>query len=220
MRRLKTASIGLVAAAVLGGCGPLNKGSTASQVADLIVDLTTGSTQTAPTAAPPLSPEEVRANPGKFMRVNIRNRNRWDTMIQAGENGTRTTWVDSENNSVTVDGGIVVASRGLMGDLIAADVAEVRAALRRGGGNALRRHDFLKDQDGISTELLQCRIVSQGSETIERLQTRRKTVKFEEKCAGDSLEFTNVYWLNDAGSVIRSLQAVSPDAGYLQIDVF
>jgi hypothetical protein len=141
-------------------------------------------------------------------------------MVQAGANGARTTWIDSASISLTLENGIAVATRGLRRDLMGADTEQTWNAIRSGGGTAQRQHDFLDDQDQISTRVLQCSIVLKGSDAVNRLQQTYAATRFEEKCTSELLSFTNIYWLNRAGAMIRSVQAVSPDAGYLQIDVF
>ncbi len=200
-------------------CGPMAKNNTFSQLGGALLGLGKGAPE-APAPAASITREQVVSEPGKYIRVFTRNLDRWDTNVQSGSNGNRSTWVDSASVSITFENGIVVATRGLVRDLMAADVSEVSAAIRSGGGEARRRHEFLTNMDRISTELLQCRIVSQGAETIERLKTKQNTTRFEEKCASEGLQFTNVYWVNGAGRIIRSLQAISPQAGYLQIDMF
>lgn len=203
----------------LASCGPLSEGSTAAQV----VGLATARIAGVPPAAPAslgVSQEQVLANPGQYMRVNIRDLNQWDTMAQAGRNGTRVTWVNARNMTLTLQGGVVVATRGLPRDLMGAEVSGTVSAIRAGGGNSQRTHEYLTNLDGISTQLLQCRIASKGPEAIERLQRTLNSVRFEEECEGEELRFTNIYWVNRAGTIIRSLQAVAPDVGYLQIDVF
>ena len=200
-------------------CGPLGQSNPVSQLGGALLGLG-ASDVPAPKPAASITREQVAAEPGKYVRVFTRNLERWDTNVQSGSNGNRSTWVDSASVSITFENGIVVATRGLVRDLMAADVSQTSAAIRSGGGEAQRRHEFLTNMDRISTELLQCRIASQGAETIERLQRKQNTTRFEEKCASETLEFTNVYWVNGAGRIIRSLQAVSPQAGYLQIDMF
>lgn len=203
----------------LSACGPLNEGSTASQ----IVGLATARISGAPAPAPVglgVTQEQVLGNPGTYMRVNIRDIDQWDTMARAGQNGDRVTWVNGSNVTLTLQDGIMVATRGLPRDLMGADVSGTRTAIRAGGGNSQRIHEYLSDQDGISTQVLQCRIGSQGAEVIERLQQTLNSVRFEENCEGENIQFTNIYWVNQRGAIIRSLQAVSSDAGYLQIDVF
>lgn len=200
---------------VMASCGPLSEGTTASR----IVGLATGSAAPTPTSAG-IPREEVLANPGKYLRVNIRNLGQWTTMARAGANDTRVSWISTGEIGLTLQDGIMVATRGLPRDLMGADVSGTVRAIRAGGGNSQRTHEYLTDLDRISTKLLQCRIASQGPEVIERLQESLNSVRFEENCASETLRFTNVYWVNRAGNMIRSLQAVSSDAGYVQIDVF
>ncbi|MBE0414329.1 YjbF family lipoprotein [Yoonia sp.] len=207
------------AAMALVACGPLNEDTAASRIMGQATARIMGTPPPASTGLG-ITQEQVLANPGQFMRVNIRNFDQWDTMAQTGQNGRRVTWVNGNNISLTLQDGIMVATRGLPRDLMGAETAETRQAIRAGGGIAQRTHEYITDVDAISSELLQCRIASQGAEAIEMLHETHNSVRFEEKCAGEKLEFTNVYWVNARGTIIRSLQAVSPDAGYLQIDVF
>jgi hypothetical protein len=141
-------------------------------------------------------------------------------MVQAGANGTRTTWIDSESISVTLDGGIVVATRGLPRDLMGAEVRPTIQAIRAGGGTVQRQHDFLDDQDQIVSTVLDCVIEGKGADGITRLGQSISTSRFEERCTSDGLSLTNIYWVNSTRGIVRSLQAVSPDAGYLQVDAF
>lgn len=218
-QHIKSAALGIVISG-LAACGSLREEGTGTQVAELATGLITGRA-TAVTAAPAtITEEQLFNNPGKFMRVNIRDLDRWDTMVPAAENGARVTWVDSENNTITLENGVIVATRGLPRDLMGADVGQVWAAIRAGGGNAQRTHEFLTDGDQISQQLLQCRIVAQGSDTVRRLSQTLDSRRFEENCEGEGLQLTNIYWVNGSGRLLRSLQAISPDAGYLQIDVF
>ncbi len=209
----------VLAAFTLIACGPLNEGGVGQQLGQAVL-ARTGGEQPAAQANAGLPQDQLAANPGKYLRVNIRNRNQWTTMAAAGTNGPRVTWIDNNSISVALENGIVVATRGLPRDLMGADVTQTWSAIQAGGGNSQRQHEFLTDLDGISAELLQCRIVSEGPETIERLQMRLNSVRFEEECRGEGLGFTNIYWVNRDGRMLRSLQAVSPDAGYLQIDVY
>lgn len=211
--------IGAAVAFAMTACGPLSENSTATRVVGLATAKISGSPSEAPTELR-IPQEEVLSSPGKYMRVNIRNTGQWDTMAQSGHNGARVTWVNGSNVSLTLENGIMVATRGLPRDLMGADASETRRAIRAGGGISQRTHEYLTNLDGISTQLLQCRIASMGPEVIERLQESLNSVRFEEKCESDSFKFTNIYWVNGAGTIIRSLQAVSIDSGYLQIDVF
>ncbi|MDX8350384.1 YjbF family lipoprotein [Cognatiyoonia sp. IB215446] len=206
--------------ALLCSCGSVEEEGTGNQIGALATELITARTGATAPATIAVPQEEILNNPGQYMRVNIRDLDRWDTMAQAAQNGERITWVDTENNTITLENGVVVATRGLPRDLMSADVGQVWAAIRAGGGNAQRTHEFLGDDDQISQQVLQCSIAAQGPDIVERLGQTLESRRFEEKCVGQGLQLTNIYWVNRNGRLLRSLQAVSPDSGYLQIDVF
>ena len=219
IQHIKAIAVGVVVFGITA-CGSLTEEGTGSQVAELATGLVTGQGGDAAPTTLAVTEEQIFANPGQNMRVNIRDLDRWDTMVASAQNGGRVTWVDSENNTISLDNGIVVATRGLPRDLMGAEVSQVWAAIRAGGGNAQRPHEFLTDGEQITQQLLQCRIVAQGSDTVRRLRQELDSRRFEETCEGDGLQLTNIYWLNRDNLLLRSLQAISPDAGYLQIDVF
>lgn len=204
----------------LTACGTLGGEGSGAQIAELAVGIATGRSGEAAPAASSVTQEQILNSSGKYLRYNIRNLDRWDTMVPAATNGSRVTWVDSENNTVTLDNGIIVATRGLPRDMMGASANQTWAAIRAGGGKAQRTHETLDDNDQISQQLLQCSIVSKGPDTVNRLGQTLNSRRFEEICAGEGLQLTNIYWVNGSGTLLRSLQAISPGAGYLQIDVF
>jgi hypothetical protein len=217
MKQVIKASAVLGVFLALASCGSLGQSGIGARITGMV----TGQEATPEAPANVLVPaEEMQANPGKYVRLNIRDQGAWSSLVQAAQNGNRTTWIGQSNISVTFENGLVVATRGLPRDLMGADVSQSWAAIKNGGGTAERRQDYITDQDGISAELLQCSIVFDGNETFTRAEIVIDTTRLKETCTGDNFAFSNVYWVNQHGNVVRSLQAVSPDAGYLQIDVF
>lgn len=188
-----------------------------SEAARLLV----GTNPSAPVRRQASVPEdELLGNPGKYLRVNVRDLSVWDTMVAAGENGARTTWLGASGISVTIEDGVVVATRGLPRDLMGADVTQTVRAIGNGGGSSVRVHEFLTDQDQITQYTLDCTVAIKGAEQVSRLGQTIPAIRFEELCRGEGLTLTNVYWMDASRRIVRSLQAVSPDAGYLQIDTF
>jgi len=107
----QTIRMGLAALAFgLMACGEVDESDLGGQVVGLIRDRDSG--EQAP-AQLSVTQEQLLSTRGQFLRVNIRELERWDTMVQAGENGARTTWIDSARISLTLEEGIVVATRGL-----------------------------------------------------------------------------------------------------------
>jgi hypothetical protein len=208
---------GIIVTFALASCGSLGQSGIGARLTGMV----TG--QTAAPEAPEnalVPAEEMQANPGKYVRVNIRNQGAWASLVQAAQNGDRSTWIGQSNISMTFENGLLVATRGLPRDLMGADVSQSWTAIENGGGTAERRQDYITDQDGISAALLQCSIVSEGSDDITRAEVMIETTRFKETCTSDVFAFSNIYWVNRQNKIIRSLQAVSPDAGYLQLDAF
>ena len=137
--------------------------------------------------------------------------------MTAGTNGNRVTWVSADQISVTLEFGLLVATRGFTQDLMATDVSQVIKALVSSGGTAVRTVEFLDGLDQISTELLQCSIASDGVETLIILEKDYKTEKFNEVCTNETFKFTNVYWINDLGRIVQSRQLVSRAIGFVEI---
>lgn len=216
----KTLSICLAGLA-LTACGPLNENSAAKGflgVATGTVARLSGQAQAAAPAQPPLTRAQADANPGAFLLVTAYGGASVVSMVPVSINGIRQTWISADNVTITLENGIIVATRGFPGDLMAADIGQVRQALAAGSGQARRVHETLDGTDQISTELLQCSIASTGTETINILQRAVPTRRVEESCTGQSTAFTNTYWIGSDGNIARSRQAISPEAGFVQID--
>ena len=144
------------------------------------------------------------------------------TMVAAlaagASNGNRVTWLSADGPSVTTQNGVIVATRGFPRDLMAADVDNVIRALIAGSGTATRLHDTLSDTDTIVTQSFDCTIASKGSEMIGILGRQIATERYAETCNSDRLTFSNSYWIDNSGKMVRSLQAIAPDSGYIQLD--
>jgi hypothetical protein len=188
-----------------------------TQAAGLVINTNTQARAPRSSSVPD---EELLNNPGKYLRINVRDIGAFDSLMTVGSNGARTTWIGASGISVTIEEGVVVATRGLPRDLMGADARQTVNAIQQGGGTSVRVHDFLTDQDQITQYRLECTIEIKGAEPVNRLGQSIPAIRFEELCRGEGLTLTNVYWMDANRSIIRSLQAVSPDAGYLQLDAF
>lgn len=199
-------------------CGPLNENNI-STGALKAVQARFGGAQAAPApTAPVLTRAQVDANPGGFMVLNAYNGTLVAALAAGGSNGNRVTWLSADGLSVTTQNGIMVATRGFPRDLMAADVNGVMQALIAGGGTATRTHETLSDTDQIANQRFSCTVASQGRETVGILGRQIGTEVFAESCQSDRLSFTNRYWIDDTGRMVRSLQAIAPDSGYIQLD--
>ena len=139
-------------------------------------------------------------------------------MVPAVVNLNRVTWLSEDNVSVVTENGLIVATRGLPRDLMAADVIESRRAVLNGGGQVQQTRETLSDRDQISRELLQCSIAPELAEMITIVEKQVPAVRFTERCEGESVDFTNTYWVDANGVIVQSDQFVSPETGYLRLE--
>lgn len=175
--------------AALVGCGPSSR-----QKAELTA-----------AAQPFLTAPLIRADlPARKARAVLR---------PVGQNGTVRTWQTVDRITLSFDDGILVASRGLGGDLMGADAASTRAALAGQGPGVYRRKLRYLTGDNHSTWLTAgCSMRASGLKSGLR--------RFEEICRAREHEFTNVFEIDSAGRVAKSRQWVSPTLGYVDIGPF
>ena len=216
-----TARIALtaLACAALTACGPLREADGQRAGVLAVRDIVTGAFSDPP---PPEKVAITRAMvdqlPGDILVVEAYEGTTRVLMVPAASNLNRVTWLSEDNVSITTENGLVIATRGFPRDLMAADVLESRRAILQGGGTEVRTHETLSDLDGISTELLQCRIAPEAAEIISVVERPVQTLRFAEACDGETYDFTNTYWVDLSGTIIRSRQFVSPETGFLLLE--
>lgn len=213
----KTCAV-LASALALTACGPLKQDNVARGFLDVVTGVFVSPPATPAPTAPVLTRAQADANPGGFLVMNAYGGSLVAALAAGGSNGNRITWISAEGLSVTTQNGLMVATRGFPRDLMAADVSGVMRALVASGGAATRRQEVLSDTDQIETVTYACNVTSKGRETIGILGRQIGTERFEEACASDRLAFTNQYWIDDSGTMVRSLQAIAPESGYIQLD--
>lgn len=219
MRMQKLCLSVVVIAATFGlvSCGSLNEQSPAVGISRMVKAKLAARDGTSAPAVPVLTREAADANPGAFMLVSLTGLASQASMVVAGINGRKVTWMGTDEISITLENGLLVATRGFAQDLMATDNAQVINALVAGGGSAMRVVEYLDGLDQISPETFQCNIVSGGYEAVETLEEMVKAERFDEECSSEKLQFTNIYWINDDGAIVKSRQLVSPGVGYLEL---
>tara|TARA_R110002051_G_scaffold271530_1_gene331990 strand:- start:23824 stop:24492 length:669 start_codon:yes stop_codon:yes gene_type:complete len=215
--KLRLAAVCVVGVVGLSACGSLNEQSPAAGISQMLKSRLTARNGPPPPVAPVLTREAADANPGAFMLLSRAGLGTQASMVTAGVNGSKITWMSADQVSVTLENGIIVATRGFVQDMMAADITQVVNALIASGGTAQRRVEYLDGLDQISTELLQCRIASGGFENVEALGKVVETERFDEVCISETIQYTNIYWINDDGAITKSRQLVSPGVGYVEL---
>ena len=207
----------LALGALVSACGPLNDGGVGQQFAEMVQSRVAAARGTAP-AAPALPPEIANAQPGEVLLVSLLARDAVAPMVRFGQNGDTITWISPGKVSLSFTNGLLVSTRGLGNDLMGVTLSGVSAAIRAGGGAAKRQHSYLDGEDNIVTAELDCTIASVGTEEVMLANGPRALRKMTESCRGRRLAFENSYWVDDAGVILRSRQAISPAEGFMQVD--
>ena len=133
-----------------------------------------------------------------------------------GQNGDVVTWASSARQSVALQAGILVATRGFGADLMSAKVPTL-AQVQRGSGTFGREYYDLDGADQNRRFSYTCRFSPVGAETIEVFGAHYATRKVEEVCRGADQTFENAYWFNADGSLRQSRQHAGPGLPVLQI---
>lgn len=146
------------------------------------------------------------------MQVQIASRGAQALLVRVAVNQDVETWLTADNISLSFRQGVLVASRGLGFDLMAADASGTLAALQGQGAPVYRRQMRFLTSDQRSTYLMAgCSLTATEAEMVAGRQTRR----LEEQCQAHRHKITNLFWVDGAGHILRSQQWVSPEIGYL-----
>lgn len=194
-------------------CGPLNNGSPVRGAVDLAMNTIRGAEKE---EAPLVTPELASAD--EILFVSLRRQGALIPMTKATKVGEVETWVSSGGATISLENGVLVASRGLGFDLSGVDPIGTVAAIKAGGGTSDRTHGFLNTLDQIDTFAMSCEVSEVGPEEVELPRGPDTLTKFEESCRGQRLVFKNEFWANEDGDIVRSLQMLSPQLGFVLLE--
>ncbi len=140
-----------------------------------------------------------------LMQIGIPKLGAQANLKRIGENQGVETWQSGDGVSVSVQQGVVVATRGLGFDLMAADVSPTLSAMAGGDPGPYRRQMRYLTGDNHS------RYLAAGCV----METRNGT--FTESCKTHRGSFTNQYQGDTGDAILASRQWISPEVGYLEI---
>ncbi|MFO8124904.1 YjbF family lipoprotein [Yoonia sp.] len=211
----------ILVASILGltACGPLAENQPVVSALRGIVNAGSGHWQQQDDPREILTREQIDAAPSDLLLFVPVNDDVATTFARVSRNNDLMTWVSDEGDSLTLQDGITVATRGLGNDLMGADLAQVHSALVRGSGSAVRIHDYLDGEDKIVREKYACEIATLRSAVIEIFEIKHQTRIVSETCIGDVGSFRNLYWIDAAGMIWQSRQRVSARVGAVDIYV-
>ncbi|SLN66108.1 hypothetical protein ROA7023_03130 [Roseisalinus antarcticus] len=117
--------------------------------------------------------------------------------------------------------GMLVSVRGVVGNLMAADVSQSLALVQaRRPGVSTRFHSYLTGNDETETRTYRCVIEDRGPREIQVGTAMRQTRLMAESCASLTDTFDNLYWVEaSGGALLQTRQWMGPDDGAMSTRV-
>ena len=180
---------------------------------------------------------EASRKPTKFIDArNLINRKQIDEAnipilfveLASGQNGTLTlypgqgvgqTWLGADGATITLERGILKASRG-MGDDLMGSLSSVPAwsKINKNTEKYSRELNHITGDNKISKRIFNCNIEkTSGEGHIEVWDIIFKVDKFEESCSDSNFSFKNIYYVDTKGIVRTSLQYHSQTLGAITL---
>lgn len=132
------------------------------------------------------------------------------------QNGPIRTWRADEGVSLSAEGGVIVATRGLGGDLMSADVTGTRVALAGGPRDDYPRlHSYLDGENVTQFRAFRCEMTLAPPERIASFGLAIAVTRAEETCYSTMDPIRNTYWLGGDGTAWRTRQWVSDRVGHV-----
>ena len=149
--------------------------------------------------------------------------------LASGQNGTLTpypgqgvgqTWLGADGATITLEKGILKASRGMGNDLMGSSSSIPKwSKINKNPEIFSREHDYITGNNKISTRVFVCGIEkTRSGDLIKIWDINFKVDKFEESCSDGRLTFKNTYQVDALGIVRRSSQYHSETLGSLLIE--
>jgi hypothetical protein len=175
-----------------------------------------------PPERPPVTRAVLDKLDGTFMEITLERGKRsaffYPSLINRdADPGEITVWRTDSNETVTVRGGVLIATRGLGGDLLSTEVQVSGSGLGPAAGGERIFHVVGENNRQISLAMA-CNVTDLGPTTIEIIERRHATRHLRESCQGNSGSITNEYWIDGGrGLIWQSRQWAGPYVGYLRL---
>ena len=149
--------------------------------------------------------------------------------LASGQNGTLTpypgqgvgqTWLGADGATITLENGILKASRGMGDDLMGSSSSMPPwSKINKKTDSYIREIDHMTGNNQISKRIFSCNIEKTSSgELINVWEINFKVAKFEEYCFDSNFTFKNIYYVDSQGIVRRSSQYHSDTSGFIMIE--
>ena len=134
--------------------------------------------------------------------------------------GVGQTWLGADGATITLEKGVLKASRG-MGDDLMGSFSSIPpwSKINKKSENYSRELNHITGNNKISNRVFNCNIEKKSSEEYIKIwEVTFKVDKFEEICFDGSLTLKNTYQVDTQGTVRRSTQYHSETLGAILIE--
>ena len=149
--------------------------------------------------------------------------------LASGQNGTLTpypgqgvgqTWLGADGATITLERGILKASRGMGNDLMGSlSSIPLWSNINEKTESYSRELTYITGNNKVSQRVLRCDIEKTSiAEQIEIWNINFKVFKFEEQCFDNNLIVKNIYYIDAKGIIRRSSQYHSDTLGSITIE--
>lgn len=208
----------LLSALVLSGCGNDTESfATARAMKTTVSDRVSGAGKAKPAAAPPQITRAILAQIlTPVQLVTLEKRKQQAVIGPVATNQGVETWSSVDKVTISFRKGVIVATRGLGADLMAADVPAV--ATLTGATSAYGRiHTELNGLDQAVRTSYSCQVTERNAQAIEVVEISYPTTYIRETCTSSGATFANEYWIDKAQKIRKSKQWISEEVGYVTI---
>jgi len=174
---------------------------------------------------PPLRRADLDPLEGSFMEVTLERKDRLAYLFVNGQRqddspGRIMIWRTEDNVTLTTRNGMLIATRGLGGDILSSTV-QVQGNLP-GPATGGEHVQVIRALDGGDVRLaMACDLVDLGPETIEIIERKHATRHLQQRCSGGDGDgaghISNDYWVDFGNDlVMQSRQWAGPQIGYMR----
>ncbi|WP_373355111.1 YjbF family lipoprotein [Pseudoroseicyclus sp. CXY001] len=188
-RGLRTCGAALALALACSACGVLPTGSGTPEIAPPSVGLTAGQL-----GLPVLNLSLLETGTAGTMAL-VASRDGYDT------------YMSSDDISLTLRAGMLIATRGFGGDLASTDASATAAALATGSAGPVERfHGFYTRGEEVALTAFVCTLTWNGAEALQRPGGPVTAQRVTEFCRSPSASFANTFWVDGSGRIVQSVQ--------------
>jgi len=141
-------------------------------------------------------------------------------LAPAGLNADVRTWQSPDRAMLSFRDGVMVATRGLLDDLMVAETRATASALKKGSSTSYtRQFTHLDGENQIVSTQFTCQMTRRGKGSVLVGDRPHTATRHDEICTADTTKITNIFWIGANRSLWKSQQWVSARVGYLTTEL-